>query len=216
MGARRYRAVPAAALVAVLGAAVPMTAVAAPDLAVPLGLSWWNPQFDIVEEDGSVDAGSVHGTAEIWLNRKWGIRGARFETDLAGSSVETYDHVSIDFKRRFFSLADNGFVGIGAGWGELDFDSASSSGLRLTAEGRYGLGGAVSFYGLTSWLPELADAGSLSNLEGREFEAGLSLDPAPHLSLRFGFRHFRLDYEEDGASGSAESDGVIFGAGFHW
>ena len=77
----------------------------------------------------------------------------------------------------------------------------------------------ISFNNWTRAHPlpsELADAGSLSNLEGREFEAGLSLDPDPNLSLRFGFRRFRLDYEEGGATGSAESDGVMFGAGFHW
>ena len=197
-------------------AASPSPAAAAEPAASSLGISWWTPQFEFVDEDGAVDTDALNGSAEIWLNRKWGIRGARFESDMSGSDISSSDHVSIDLKRRFFSLADRGFVGIGAGWGAIDLDDASSSGLRLTAEGRFGLGGALSFYGLTSWLPELEDAGSYSNMEGREFEAGLSLAPAPHLSLKLGFRHFRLDFEEGGSSGTAESDGVIFGAGFHW
>ncbi len=215
-GARKCRSGSPAAAIAVLASLLSLPAAAQDTLMGAASVSWWSPQFDFIEEDGTIDAGSVSGAAEVWLSRKWGIRGARFEADLAGSEVESSDHVAIDFKRRFFSVADNGFVGIGAGWGAIDFDNATSSGLRLTAEGRFGLGGPLSFYGLTSWLPELADAGSLSNLQGREFEAGLSLDPDPHLSLRFGFRRFRLDYEEGGATGSAESDGVMFGAGFHW
>lgn len=182
-----------------------------------VGLGWWANGFDANLGSGDVDAGTLSGFAEVWWDQKWGIRGSRYESALEDAGIDTTDHLSIDFKRRFFSLTDNSFVALGAGWESIDLDAGgTSSGLRLTAEGRVGLGGVVSLYGHTSWLPELDDIGARSNLEGREYEAGVSYDPAPFMSLRLGFRRFRLDYDEGGSPASAESDGFILGAGFHW
>jgi hypothetical protein len=182
-----------------------------------LGLSWWGNQFEEDVDEGTLDAGSLNGFAEIWWDQKWGIRGARHESALEDVGIDSSDHFSIDLKRRFFSLTDNSFLALGAGWESIDLDDGgNSSGPRLTAEGRIGLGGVVYLYGQTSWLPELDDVGARSNLEGQEFEAGLTFDPAPFVSVRFGFRRFKLDFDQGGSSNSSESDGFILGAGFHW
>lgn len=181
------------------------------------GLGWWFQNDLVGTDDESPMAAAANGAAEVWWSRNWGIRGARHPYALGETGIDFSEHLSIDFKRRFLTPTDNGFLSLGAGWQSIDLDSGeSSSGLRLTAEGRFGLGGVVSLYGQTSWWPELDDLGTHSNLEGQEFEAGLIYDPAPSLSLKLGFRRFRLGYEQGGIPGSAESEGVILGAGFKW
>ena len=176
----------------------------------------WSNQIDPDNED-VLEGGSINGFAEAWWNQRWGIRGALYRSELDDQDFNSTDHMSIDFKRRFFSLTDNSFVALGAGWEEIELgDGGSYSGPRITAEGRLGVGGVLSIYGQTSWLPDLGDSGGRFNLEGREIEAGLSFDPAPFVSLRLGYRRFRLDYDSAGASDSTESDGFILGAGFHW
>ncbi|KAA3625006.1 MAG: hypothetical protein DWQ08_09710, partial [Proteobacteria bacterium] len=119
-----------------------------------LAVDWWANDPDANLDDGPLDAGSLSGFAEVWWNENWGVRGARYETTLEDIGFDSSDHISLDVKRRFFSLTDSSFVALGAGWQNIDLDTGgSSSGLRLTAEGRVGLGGAVSLYGQTSWLP---------------------------------------------------------------
>ncbi len=199
------------------------TARAADPLETDLGLDWWHIPYDTNAYDSGTaarlfgDPGTPNGFTEIWLSRQWGVRGARYESSLDDIGIDNSDHTSIDFKRRFFSLSDNSFISLGAGWESIGLDSGeSSSGPRLTAGGRVGVGESLSLYGHTSWLPELDDVGTRSNLEGQEFEAGLSFEPAPFVSVRLGFRRFKLDFDEGGSSNTAESEGFILGAGFHW
>ncbi|MFT5112253.1 MAG: opacity protein-like surface antigen [Parasphingorhabdus sp.] len=184
-----------------------------------VGVFWWSNQTDSngFDED-FLDNATLSGFAEAWWNQKWGVKGSLHRSDMKSIGLDDTDHFSIDLKRRFFSLTDNSFMALGAGWEEIDLGNGigSSSGPRLTAEGRVGLGGVFSFYGQTSWLPDLGDAGNRSNLEGREIEAGLSFDPAPFMSLRLGYRRFRLDFDNGGANDTAESDGFILGAGIRW
>jgi putative salt-induced outer membrane protein YdiY len=182
-----------------------------------LGIGWWF-RADAVdkEEEFSAPHGGNEST-ELWWSRNWGVRKAHHPYRLGEAGIDASEHLSIDFKRRFFSLTNNSFVALGAGWQAIDLESGeSSSGLRLTAEGRFELGDEVSVYGQTSWLPDLDGFGSHSRLEGQEFEAGLIYDPAPSISLKLGFRRFRLGYEHEGIPGSAESEGIILGAGYRW
>ena len=182
-----------------------------------IGLLMWTNQAE-TESDDLLDNGTLNGFAEAWWSRNWGVRGSLYRSELTGAGIDNSDHYSVDLKRRFYSLSNNSFVALGAGWEEIELGSGlgSSSGPRLIAEGRFGLGGAMSFYGQTSWMPDLDDTAAHSNLEGRGFEAGLSFEPAPSMSLRLGYRRFRLDFDHGNGSDSAESDGFILGAGFHW
>ncbi len=182
------------------------------------GLGFWTNEYAGDHSKGTLDAGSLNDLAGVWWGRRWGVEGAMYRSGLKDVGIDNTDHFSIDLKRRFFSMTNNSFVALGAGWESIDLDEGgSSSGLRIVAEGRVGLGGVVSLYGQTSWLPEMDDAGARSNLQGQEFEAGLSFDPAPFMSVRLGFRRFRLDFDNGaGESSTAESDGFILGAGFHW
>ncbi|GJL81507.1 MAG: hypothetical protein DHS20C01_11410 [marine bacterium B5-7] len=173
---------------------------------------WSDPMLDADSEGDS-----INGVAELWWDKNWGIRSARRESTFDALEDESSEHLSIDLKRRFFSPLDQAYLALGAGWESIDLvDGESSSGLRLTAEGRFGLGDVFYLYGQTSWLPELDDTGTRSNLAGQEFEAGFRYDPAPSMSIRLGFRSFRLDYDQAGESNSTQSNGVILGAGFNW
>jgi opacity protein-like surface antigen len=182
-----------------------------------VGHLWWPAALDGQRADDGVEPGVVDTTTEIWLDGKWGVRGSRYETGLDELGFDSTSHTSIDLRRRFFALTERSFVALGAGWESIDLDDGvSSSGVKLTAEGRLGLGDSVSLYGQTSWLPGLEDVGTRSNLQGQGVEAGLTFDPAPSMSVRLGYRRFRLDFDDLGGNGSAESDGFILGAGFHW
>lgn len=180
-------------------------------------IQWWAEPYPLEVADTDAADASFNGFTEIWLSEEWGVRGARYESSLDDIGIDNSDHASIDFRRRVFTLSDRGFISLGAGWESIGLDTGeSSSGLRFTAGGEVGLGDSFSLYGHTSWLPELDDVGTRSNLEGQEFEAGLSYDPAPFVSVRLGFRRFKLDFDEGGSTNSAESDGFILGADFQW
>jgi len=211
----KSRTARAAVLLLVLMTGLFSSAYALGPLDGEVGLDWWSAEND--GWDDSFDTDTINGFAEVWWDNKWGVKGQRYSSDLEDVGYEESEHLSIDLKRRFFSLTDNSFFAVGAGWEEIDLDDAgSSSGFRITAEGRFGLGGTVYLYGMTSWLPELQDAGARSDLEGQAFEAGVNFDPAPFVSLRLGFRRFKLNYNDATGGGSTESDGFIFGAGVHW
>ena len=181
------------------------------------GFDRWSSEYaglgnSIVNED------SIKGFAELHWNSKWSVRGRIQSVDAYDLGYSDSEHMSVDLKRRFFSLSEKNYVALGAGWEEITLDDTDTySGLRLSAEGQLELGDDLSVYGQTSWLPELDDAISGANLEGRAFEAGFNFAPAPSLSVRFGYRRFRLDVGDHTGSGQTrESDGFIFGAGYHW
>ena len=181
------------------------------------GLDRWSTEFAGLGKPVENEE-SIEGFAELWWNNKWSVRGQIQSFDSYTSGYSESEHLSVDLKRRFFSLSEKNYVALGAGWEEITLDNSDTySGLKLTAEGQLELASDISVYGQTSWLPELDDPISGSNLEGRTFEAGLNFAPAPSLSVRFGYRRFRLDAgDQSGAGESRESDGFIFGAGYHW
>ncbi len=181
------------------------------------GLDRWSTEFAGLDKKIE-NQESIEGFAELWWNNKWSVRGQVQSFDSYTSGYSASEHLSVDLKRRFFSLSEKNYVALGAGWEEITLDSSDTySGLRLTAEGQLELASDISVYGQTSWLPELDNSISSNNFEGRAFEAGLSFAPAPSLSVRFGYRRFRLDAgDSSGAGESSESDGFIFGAGYHW
>lgn len=182
------------------------------------GIYWWANEFEAEFSNGEIDAGALGGRGELWFDQKWGLGGQLYQSDLDDDSLDDAEYLNIDFKRRIFSLTDNTFLALGLGWQNVNIDHDSSDGARVLLEGRVGLGGVVYLYGQTAWFPELDDFSNRSNVDGKEFEAGLSFDPLPFFSLRAGYRKIKIDYTNNlnDTGESARSTGFVIGAGFHW
>ena len=183
-----------------------------------VGLHWWANNFEADISDGEIDAGALGARGELWFDQKWGLSGQLYRSDLEEDDLDDAEYLNIDFKRRVFSLTDNSFLALGLGYQDVNIDNDSSKGARILVEGRVGLGGVVYLYGQTAWFPELEDFNNRSNVDGTEFEAGLSFDPLPFMSVRAGYRRFKIDYtnELNNSDESAKSTGFVIGAGFHW
>ena len=183
-----------------------------------VGLYWWQNDFDADISEGEIDAGALGGRGELWFDQKWGVSAQLYRSDLEEDNLDDAEYLNIDFKRRIFSLTDNSFLALGLGYQDVNIDNDSSNGARILVEGRVGLGGVVYLYGQTAWFPELEDFSNRSNVDGTEFEAGLSFDPLPFLSVRAGYRKFKIDYtnELNNDDESAKSTGFVIGAGLHW
>ena len=183
-----------------------------------LGLTQWSNDVRVDVSEGETESATLSGDAEVWWNDKWGLKGTLYQSDLDEADFQGTDQFSIDVKRRIFFPTDSSFLAVGLGWEDLDLDDGqSSSGARFVLEGRVGVLGGLHLYGQTAWFPSLTDTGSRSDLTGNEYEAGLSYDPFPFMSLRAGYRHFRLDFDDDNGTGAfSETSGFVFGAGFRW
>ncbi len=182
-----------------------------------VGIEWWNTQYSGSLLDGDLDAGSFSARAETWWGDSWGLKGAFYSADLEQGNLQDQQRFSLDLKRRLISPTENTFLAAGIGWENIQMEAGgSSSGLRLSLDGRVGLVGMVSLYGQAAWMPSLGDTNGFSDISGMEFETGVVLDPLPFLSIRAGFRQFDLDYNSGGDSGATRASGVILGTGFHW
>jgi len=182
-------------------------------------VSLWNNQFESDLLSGEVDAGSLAINGEIWLGDKWGLKAARYESDLEETAISNQSRTQIELRRRFFSLSDNNFLALGAGIEDIDLlNGESSNGLRLSLEGRVAVTPVTYLYARGALLPDMSDAGNFSNLTGSEVELGVSFTPFPFISVKVGFLRLNLDFDTaDGdASSSTESDGFLIGAGVHW
>ncbi len=182
-------------------------------------VSLWNNQFESDLLSGEVDAGSLAFTGEIWIGDKWGLKAARYESDLEETAISNQSRTQIEVRRRFFSLSDNNFLAVGAGIEDIDLlNGESSNGLRLSLEGRVAITPVVYLYARGALLPDMSDAGNFSNLTGSEVELGASFTPFPFISVKVGFLRLNLDFDnaDGGAGSSTESDGFLIGAGIHW
>lgn len=180
-------------------------------------IDWWNSELSGNLFDGSLDAGTVVFRAESWWDQGWGIRGGITLSDIEAEEFGDPRRYHIDVKRRLISPTDNTFLAAGAGWENLDLENGeSSNGVRLSLEGRVGLGGFATLYGESVWMPRLSSVNGLEDLSGREFETGLVFDPFPFLSIRAGYRRFKLDFDLTDGSGQSTSQGIVIGAGIHW
>ncbi len=212
--------------------------VAAPALAVgpvdgEVGALWWANEYET--EGVSADNGVPGFNAELWWQNKFGVRAQVLGDvdDTASSS----DYTAVDVMWKAFAPTENNFFAVGLGWQEMDFtalnstlpiDSGDTSGMRVALEGRIGIVGMVYAYGQAAYLPSMDDAtGSSVNsdayndMDGLEFELGVSWKPAPFISVRGGYRENQLDYtrvELGGAESdeSSESSGFLLGVGFHF
>lgn len=210
-------------LVAVLAAALMLTGTSAVRALGPVDgeiiVSLWNNQFSSDVLDGEIDVGSVTLSGEVWLGDSWGLRAARYESDLEETAFSNQSRTQIELRRRLLSVGDNSFLAFGAGGEKIELlNGESSSGLRLSAEGRIAVTPLAYIYGRGGYLPDMGDAGGLTNISGSEVEVGFSITPAPFISLKAGYLTLDLDYDNQAsaASGSTQSDGVLLGVGIHW
>lgn len=172
------------------------------------GPLWWNGVFE---------AGPASEDLSHILEPRsptWGLKGPMY-----GAPDESANATGFDFKREVLSFADRSFLSIGLGWNELELeDGDDSSGLRFSVEGHWGIGSTWSLYGQSVWIPELEDTDDRAQMTGNGFEAGVAFRPLPNISLRAGYRAFRIDFT-DGRTGiddSASSSGVLLGAGIRF
>ena len=181
--------------------------------------SLWNNQFESDIADGETDFGSLTLSGELWLGDNWGLRAARYESDLEETDLENQTRTQLELRRRFLSFSDNNFFALGVGAEKLDLiNGESSNGLRLSAEARVAVTPITYFYGRGAYLTAMEDAGSFEDLSGSELELGVSFTPFPFVSVKLGYLTLDLDYTDasDGAGASTTSDGFLIGAGVHW
>jgi len=201
-----------------------------------IGVLWWQTDFarntDI--EDVSIDAGAPGIRGELWLFNRVGLRASLFSSDLDELDEDDADYRSADVMYRLFTLAQKNFISLGVGWQDIEFSESGLStqlveteGPRVMADGRFSLIRVVNLYANYTWLPELDDfrpdgSGDIyTDLEGREYELGLSWTVAPFLDTRFAYRVSQLDFTHEPLlfpeySGTIENEGFMVGMGFHF
>ncbi len=198
-----------------------------------VGAVWWANEFDASDGASTLNAdGDAPGfRAELWMFKKYGVRAGIYTSDLGDVNMEDSDYMSLDLLWRPISPMENTFVAFGLGYQEMDLASiglaGDTSGARVSAEGRFGLG-VVYLYGQASYLPELDDApavqaadGRFFDMSGMEYELGVSWKMAPFVNLRAGFREHSVDFTREDAlsnrfDGTAESSGFLLGLTFNF
>lgn len=181
-------------------------------------LDWWALDQGTDISDVEIESSDLSARSDLWFNQKWGVSSKLYRSNLENVNLDDTEYLNLDFKRRIFSVTDNTYLALGLGVQEVDYGNDSTSGARVLLEGRVGLGGVVYLYGQTAWIPEMDDFDGHSNVDGAEFEAGLSFDPIPNFSLKAGYRRFKIDYTNDRTNNddSTDSTGFVIGAGFNW
>jgi hypothetical protein len=199
------------AMIALLALTLPTAAQALGPLDAEAGLIWWAHDVD-TDDIGNTSADGKGAYGEIWWANNWGVTGDYFESDPDRRGVGSTTDLSIDVKRRLFSPTDNNFIAVGAGWQDTELLGAGGAqGLRLTFDARVGLG-LLYVYGKAAWMPDLGNAGIRRDIEGTEYQVGVSLTPFPFLNVRLGYRMLDLDFR----GGSQQSDGYLLGAAIHF
>ena len=181
----------------------------------------WSNNVGVDVFDISFDTRALEAKPEVWW-RRWGLETTYFKSDAVDDdSEQVLDLSSVDVKRRLFSTTQNSFVTLGVGWTHIALDDVGENddtqGPRLSLQSQLGVAPLLHLYGHSAWYPGLANTTRLSQPNGFEVEAGLTVKPIPHLSFRAGYRELRLDFKSlQGANESSKSQGVVLGAGFHW
>lgn len=169
-------------------------------------------------QEASFNSPLTSAYGELWLNERWGVRGALYRINEDSVSMAPDEQTFIDFKYRLLSSGGT-FVGLGLGWEQNRFGAEGSlSGPRLMAEARLDMMGFLRLYTEIGWAPSLGDIGSRRDVSSVAAEAGLVLDPFPFFDIRLGWRYQIAEYlgALTGSKASEANYGLILGAGFHW
>jgi hypothetical protein len=139
----------------------------------------------------------------------WSVKAAwhrleRGRTDLTRRTTL----VNIDVTHDVISVARNTYLALGGGWERIRFEeggqSATTSGPRLSLDGRIGLAGMVYAYGEGALYPWLSDSEidilgelgiGLREAGGYEWELGVGVEPIPFLLIKAGYRVSTVDFD---------------------
>ena len=179
----------------------------------------WGSSYQASSHQTVVNSGKLYRYGEQWWERKWGARGAIYQSDHNGLDFDTNKHLAVDVKRRLFSSPGNSYLAVGLGWDDIELsDAESTSGMRFVAEGRYDLFGPAYLFGQAAATPWLSDIEGVVDPFGTELEIGLAINPYPSMSLKAGYRNYWL------GSANTENEilydtgarGVFLGGGINW
>lgn len=197
-----------------------------------VGAVWWANDFDAEtgDLDDSADGDAPGFRGELWF-KKYGLRAAMYSSDTDDLNIDqdSSDYMSVDLMWKAFAPTENNYVAVGLGWEELDILDSDTSGVRLSAEGRIGILSVLHAYGHASYLPSMDDTsssgfdGRFEDIDGLEYEVGISWKMAPFISMRAGYRETSFDFDFDPleksdpeVASSIESTGFLLGLGFHF
>ncbi len=183
-------------------------ALAAGSIDGEIGAVYWANE---IETEGltpmTTDADAPGFRAELWMLERYGVKAMQFGSDPDAGGIDGADTTSVDLMWRAWSPTENNFVAVGLGWGQMDLaplgSNDSTSGARLSVEGRAGIAGQLFAYGSGAYLPALSDVdsaaivgGRIEDLSGYELELGLSWRLAPFMSMRAGWRVNDMSFSE--------------------
>lgn len=214
--------------IALLSSMVAVPALALGPVDGEIGALWWANEYET--EGVSEDAGVPGFKAELWW-QKVGVR-AQLLGDVDDTDSST-DYTAVDVMWKAFAPSENNFIAVGLGWQDMGFTakdaqlntfSGDTAGMRVALEGRVGIVGMVYAYGQAAYLPDMDSAtirqDEFNDVDGLEFEVGVSWKPAPFISVRGGYRQNTLDYKRVSggveSSESSDSTGFLLGVGFHF
>lgn len=180
-------------------------------------LMWLSDDIN-VSVFGNEGYDSFVGKSELWTNN-WGVSAKLLQNDnrdVFGLPSDS-QYFNLDVKRRVLGSKDKSNLELGLGWQKLDIASQlDASGPKVSLSGRFNVLKSLQLYGSTAYFPELADTIQNSELKAFEFEAGLSYQPLPRLSLKAGYRFFSLDLADPIIEELGSSSGFLLGTDLNW
>jgi hypothetical protein len=214
--------------VLVLGAALwagPVLAAGPVD--IEAGALYWMHDLEVemgeASEDFSADAPALFG--EVWIN-KLGFTADWYQSEVDEPDVGDVDvdYKSLDARWKIFEVPGGNFVAVGAGLQQIDIsgggESFDSTGFRLVADAKVGLGRIVYAFGEAAIWTGLDDFEGgevvLVDPSGQELEFGISVKPAPFFNIKAGYRRSTLEYDIEGQTEEWTGDGFFGGVSFNF
>ncbi len=214
------------ALASVICLSLAAPALAAGPIDGEVAAVWWANDFETKSEAGvgSTDGGAAGLRAQLWFKNKYGLKAMQYGSDPSDS--DGADYTSVDVMWRPLSPTENNFVAVGVGWQEMEIDGLqnTTSGMRLSLEGRIAVVGMVYAYGNAAYLPSLEDSpaedsafGDFEDLESYEYEFGVAWNASPFVNVHAGYRVSTLEFNQNsivtaGAGTSLDGDANSGGA----
>jgi hypothetical protein len=194
---------------------------------VEVGALYW--VHDVEQERGgesrewSADAPALFG--EVWIG-DLGFAGSWHQSDIdAGDLGEAdFDYKAVDARWKLLEAPGGNFLALGAGFQQVDIaadgESFDSTGFRLVADAKVGLGRIVYAFGQAAVWTGLDDfEGRDVNLvdpSGWEAEFGVSVKPAPFFNIKAGYRRSSIDFDVGGDNEEWTGDGFFGGVSFNF
>ena len=194
---------------------------------VEVGVLYWvhdvEQEMDGDSRDWSADAPALFG--EVWIG-DLGFAGSWHQSDIdAGEMGEAdFDYKGVDARWKLLEAPGGNFLALGAGFQQIDIEadgeSFDSTGFRLVADAKIGLGRIVYAFGQASFWTGLDDFEGrevvLVDPSGWEAEFGISVKPAPFFNIKAGYRRSSLDFDVGGDNEEWTGDGFFGGVSFNF